>query len=597
MSYNPNLKVTDKSWGKGGYLGRAKMRRMLFVSMLSAIQGIIMEATDRIILGNMVGPEAVSGAVLVSPIFEFGTIFEVLVASGASILYARAIGNYDKDKSRRILGMTSVIALIFGAFMSILSFAGENLFLTASNAHGLVLEYGRQYFYFYRFMFIIEPLRTLLTELLYIDGDDVRVFLSEFSLLVGNAAVSFLLIPHMGVMGASLGSAIGTTMSFLIILSHFFAKKYRIIPIIAFDKKDLKEILIIGGTDAVNCGMDSVYSFLLNLFVIRMFGDEYLAIIAVTSVVYTMMEVGAGVADAMKTMLMSYRGDNNFNAMKGLVLYGVNITFIISVVFIGFVWITAPLYPHIYGIDGTDLQSLTILACRITALSSLAVILYGVFLEYYIDIGKYGLQILGNALDSLFVRILLNVSLGLAFGAIGLWIGEALCTYVCLAIMIVVIYRIYGKERFPFLLENNSNNSMNISYTADIEDIMTVRDNVEGFLKERTTPKSAINLAMLFFEDISLLIRDSNPDKKHIHIDAFVTSGIEELHVVMWYDGELLDLSDSDLVPSDIRAYMISSLVSGYSDSKYQETAGYNRVSFVIPYRKLAKNRNAQQFA
>lgn len=596
MSYKSKPKITDKLWGKGGYLGRAKMRRMLFVSMLSAIQDIIMEATDRIILGNLVGSEAVSGAVLVSPIFEFGTIFEVLVASGASILYARAIGNYDKDKSRRILGMTSVIALIFGAFMSILSFAGEDLFLAASNAQGLVLDYGRQYFYFYRFMFLIEPLRSLLTEILYVDGDDVRVFLSEFALLIGNALISFLLVPHMGVMGASLGSAIGTMMSLAIMLTHFLARKYRIIPIFALNKDDLKEILIIGGTDAVNCGMDSVYSFLLNLFVIRMFGDKYLAVIAVTSIVYTMMEVGSGVAEAMKTMLMSYRGDNNFNAMKGLVLYGMNITFIISLVFIGFVWVTAPLYPHVYGMDGSELQSLTVLACRITALSSLAVILYGIFLEYYMDIGKYGLQIIGNALDSLFVRLLLNVSLSLAFGAIGLWIGEALCTYVCLGLMILVIYRIYGREKFPFLLENNSDDSLNISYAADIDDIMTVRDDVEGFLKERGTPKSAINLAMLFFEDISLLIRDSNPDKKHIHIDAFVTSGMEELHVVMWYDGELLDLSDSDLVPSDIRAYMISSLVSGYSDSKYQETAGYNRVSFVIPYRRLAKNGKAKQF-
>ena len=593
MSHKQKLKLLDKSMSKGGYLGRAKMRRMLFVSMLGALQCIIMDATDRILLGNLVGLEAVSGAVLVTPIFEFGTVFEVLVASGASILYARAIGNYDRDKSRRILGMTSVMALMFGAFMSILSFAGEGLFLRASNAHGLVLEYGKQYFYFYRFMFIIEPLRSLLTEVLYIDGDDVRTFLSDFFLLAGNAAVSFLLIPHMGVMGASLGSAIGTTLSFLVILSHFFSKKYRVIPIIAFDAEDFKEILIIGGTDAVNCGMDSIYSFLLNMVVIRIFGEEYLAVIAVTAIIYTMMEVGAGIADAMKTMLMSYRGDNNVNAMKGLVLYGVNVIFVISLVFVGFVWFTAPLYPRIYGIEGLALQSLTVLACRITALSSLAVILYGLFLEYYMDIGKYGLQILGNALDSLFVRILLNVSLGLAFGVIGLWIGEALCTYVCLGIMIVVIYRIYGKERFPFLLENNSDNSMNVSYTADVEAVMAVRDNIENFLKERGTPKSAINLAMLFCEDISLLIRDSNPDKKVLHIDAFVTSGKEELQVVMWYEGELLDLSDSDLIPSDLRIYVISSLVSSYSDSKYQETAGYNRVSFAIPYKRFAQNKPA----
>lgn len=586
------IKFIDNSLDKIGYLGKAKMRGLILVSMLDAIDGIIMEATDRVILGNMIGPDAVSASVLVSPAFDFGSIFEMLVASGASILYTRAVGNYDRDKSRKILGMASAIALIFGALMSLLSFVGGGLFFASTGAEGHILEYGIEYFFYYRFTFLIMPLYSLLAEILYIDGDSVRIFLSSAALLIGNALLSYLLIPGMGIRGASLGSAIGSVLAFAIVLSHFVCKKYRMIPVFSFDLNALKEMLKIGTTDAVNSGFEFLYGFLLNLFVVRMFGEEYLAVLAVTAFVYEMMSIGAGVNDSMKTMLLSYRGDKDVNAMKSLIIYSIKITVMIGIVFIGVVWLIAPLFPHLYNIDGTGLEAFTVTACRITSLSAMACIFYGVFLEYYLNIGKYRLQLAGNALDTLLIRLLLNVGLGLSFGAMGIWIGEALCTYVCLAIMIFAIYRIYGRESFPFLINNSGKPSLNLSYKAEISDIIKMRDKVEYFLKEHDVPKLAVNLCMFFFEDLSMLISEANEDEKDVHIDVFLRSGKEDLHMVVWSDGKEFDISNPDRIPSGLRPYLVSALVSGFKERKYQLTAGYNRASFIIPYKILIRKAN-----
>ena len=85
----------------------------------------------------------------------------------------------------------------------------------------------------------------------------------------------------------------------------------------------------------------------------------------------------------MKTMLISYWGDRNKEAMKSLLLFGVKLTLNIGILYIAIVWILSPFLPRLYGIDSAALSSFTITACRITSFASVAYIFYGLFLDYY----------------------------------------------------------------------------------------------------------------------------------------------------------------------------------------------------------------------
>ncbi|MCR5238367.1 MAG: hypothetical protein K6E34_14335 [Lachnospiraceae bacterium] len=57
------------------------------------------------------------------------------------------------------------------------------------------------------------------------------------------------------------------------------------------------------------------------------------------------------------------------------------------------------------------------------------------------------------------------------------------------------------------------------------------------------------------------------------------------MNVVIWSDGEMIDLSEGDRIPQGLASYLIASIINGCDESKYQKTAGYNRASFVIPYK------------
>ena len=388
----------------------------------------------------------------------------------------------------------------------------------------------------------------------------------------------------MGILGASLGSAIGLILSFILLLSHFFRKKYRTKPIIVFRMSDIKEILIIGGTDAVNIGCDCLYSLLINAFIVHRFGAGYLVLLAIATMIYDLMSLGEGVSESMKTMLLSYHSDSNIDAMKNLLKFGIRVLLIIGSVFIAVIFFLAPIFPRMYDIADPDLAQKAIVACRLCSLSCIPCILLSIFSEYYTNIGKYRITVLSNTLDSIVVRIILNTSLGLLLGINGIWLGEALCTYVTLALSSIYVIRKYGKDDFPFLIGDNASASQNFNFRITELDAVRVRDEVNDFLQGQSVPGKIRNMVMLLFEDISMLILDVNKDADDVNADVFVNCRDEAVNVVIWYDGEEVNLSDEDMLPTGIRTYLVASLMGRFYDKKYQPTAGYNRMSFMVPY-------------
>ena len=574
---------------QGTYLARTKLRKMVFISSLEAVVMIIMVATDRILLGHFIGTDAVSAAVLIEPFLMLCNVFQVLVSKGASILYTRCVGNYENEKSKKILGTGAALAFIFGIIMLIITFLGNEAFFEMNSIHGEVRVYAKQYLSFWGFAFLIMPLLNFLSEILYVDGDETKVLFSNLAFIIGNLICSFFLIPQFGVYGASIGSLIGCVLAVGIVLTHFIPKKYRFVPTLKFDRSDVIEIFKIGSTETVDEVLDLLFVFLLNLFVIRMFGVEYLALMTIVEIVYGLMAFGLGISETLPVLLLSYRSDKNYDALKAIMRYIIRIIIVLSIIYVCAIWIIAPYLPAAVSITDPAMQTLGTNISRLTALSVFGVILYEFLLEYYMNIGMYGLQIFGHVLDSLLIPVFLLLLFGLSLGPMGLGISYLLNNYICFVILLLVVYKKYGKDGFPLIMEKTIEKSMNISYTSDIDSIVGARDKVEKFLREQKVPKSTIYLTMMFIEDLSVLIKDSNDKDDLIHFDVFLICDPQSLSLVLWNDGKEIDMSDEDQVPSDLRAYLVSSLLSRFEDKKYQLTADYNRTRFVIPYRYAAK--------
>ena len=140
-----------------------------------------------------------------------------------------------------------------------------------------------------------------------------------------------------------------------------------------------------------------------------------------------------------------------------------------------------------------------------------------------------------------------------------------------------ILFR-YGRDKIPFIFEKSDTRSFTFDLTLKEDSIINLRDNVENILIEEKIITKTKRDIMLICEDFLLLVAERNKDKE---ISAECSLLIDEnVALILRYDGELVDFSDSDLSITSLRSMFVSSFMEQVSDKDYLITTSYNRNVF-----------------
>ncbi len=101
--------------------------------ILSTLLQSMFQAVDMVVLGNMADSTAVASVGATSTIIALLLNSFVGFSSGIKVLVARFIGSKEKDKLKRTVDTTMLLALILGAFVMLLSWVAAPLFLTLTD--------------------------------------------------------------------------------------------------------------------------------------------------------------------------------------------------------------------------------------------------------------------------------------------------------------------------------------------------------------------------------------------------------------------------------------------------------------------------------
>ena len=570
-----------------GYLGIRKFHSLLAASMIDAAQLIAMGIIDKLITGNIVSPDAVAAISLLSPADTILMLFELLFSAGASVMYARAIADFDGERARKIEGMTIILTVSVSIILLLLSFAGENAFFDMIEATGEIREYASDYFFFSRFMFILTPISTLLGEFAVVDGDEKLVMATTIFDVIGDIGLSVIFCFKIGIAGASLGSIIGSSFSVVVLLIHFFKKSNPLRPVLYFSLRDTLEILKISAADSISLLFDTGFELFIKFWFISHFGMILTPVLATVTSILDLLFIADGISSSCDTMIIAYRGDGNPYAIRNLLNHAAKIAVLIGAVFIALICIIAPVFPYIYGIRDEEMIRLSAIGCRIVAIEIIPYSLIALFNSYYIRTERYAIAIGLNAVNSLLFRAPLIMIFSSAFGMTGVWIGCGLTGYVSFLFLYLIISLRYSRTNFPLIDVNIKTACLNLSFMITTEESVNASIKVSEYLEDHDIDTITATRAALIYEEVPLLVADINKEinkKKEIHIDTFAALEKEGVKIVFWYDGELANISDPDMLSQDLRNFLITGLFNINQDVRSLMTSGYNRLSFVIPY-------------
>ena len=197
-----------KALRRNSYIVSKALRTFVTAAVLTAAASQLAHTADSMIVGHVVGTDAVSAINLVLPLVEVLNCMAFLICFGANAICAQAIGRHDMDKAARTFTATVITVMTLGVAVAlgISLFSREIVDLMSDEPRLNGMAYD--YIHTYAMGAWLQMMSYGLSLFVATDGRPRMVTVAVVAGAAVNILVDFVTISvmGMGVDGAALGS-------------------------------------------------------------------------------------------------------------------------------------------------------------------------------------------------------------------------------------------------------------------------------------------------------------------------------------------------------------------------------------------------------
>lgn len=261
---------------KEDMLGKEKIWRLCLKMgipcVLAQVVNLLYNIVDRIYIGNMPqnGSAALAGLGLCAPVLTLIAAFSSFVSGGGAPLAAKALGEGDSVRARKILNNGTVLLLIFSVVLGLAAFFTKKpvlLFIGADIA--TTYAYAEQYLSVYLIGTLFVQLSVGLNTFLTAQGKSA---VAMISVMIGaglNIALDplFIFVFDMGITGAALATVLSQFISCVFVVAALCRHKLTLrlsFRDMKLNGSVIKAIFGLGLAPFVMAATESVIGFVLN---------------------------------------------------------------------------------------------------------------------------------------------------------------------------------------------------------------------------------------------------------------------------------------------------------------------------------------------
>ncbi|MBQ5739640.1 MAG: polysaccharide biosynthesis C-terminal domain-containing protein [Oscillospiraceae bacterium] len=267
--------------------------RQLAAAFGSALISSIYAIVDAAAVGQYHGPDGAAALAVFAPVWNIVYSFGLLAGVGGSVLFAASRGEGKERESNEYF----TAAMLLGALLSVLAAAliipNDEALFRFFGADDTLLPYLNDYFTFIKFSMICSLFSQVVAAFLRNDGAPRlaarAVFFGGFLNLWGDWYLVF--VKDMGIYGAGLTTALGSTATLLLMLTHFVGKKntLRLVRPAALGEK-LRRVFAVGFPTGILDIAMGVMSLLFNRQIMYYLGVDALSVYSVIVNVSTFVQ-------------------------------------------------------------------------------------------------------------------------------------------------------------------------------------------------------------------------------------------------------------------------------------------------------------------
>ncbi len=292
----------------------------------SAMIGCIFGMVDAMMVGKYHGPTGNAALAVFNPIWTIIFCLSMIAGIGSSVLFATERGKGDEKNAQQYF----TLSIIYGVILSVIAMIGIGLFneslLRFFGADDELLILAQKYLTPIFFAIPFCLFSNIFSAYLRNDGNPTlattAVIIGGVFNVIGDYVCVFTL--DMGILGAGLATAIGQSLTTLIMLAHFLGKKntLRLVKPTHVLRK-IKRITFIGFSTGINDLAMGIIGICFNRQIMAHLGSDALAVYGVITQVTTFAQCLAyGSGQAAQPIISQNYGAGQYNRIKECLKYG-----------------------------------------------------------------------------------------------------------------------------------------------------------------------------------------------------------------------------------------------------------------------------------
>ncbi|SDM54022.1 MATE family efflux transporter [Lachnospira pectinoschiza] len=405
----------------------------------SALIVSIYALVDTIVIGRYEGPNGTAAVANFMPMWSIMYALGICFGIGGSVLLAHKRGAGKFEESNKYFTTSVVLSVIASIIIFIVYNIWDRQLLYLSGGRGAVLDLSTKYCFYIAFASPLFIIGQMLIPLVRVDG---KPFITTVAVMAGGifnvfGDIYFAFGLDMGILGASLATAIGQLICVLILLAHILLGKCNL----KLNFKNLHLLKRIGqviSTGSATFIVDiaiGVVTILVNNQIMRYSGETALAVYGViSSYVTAVQSVSYAVGESGQAIISTNYGAGNAKRVIGARRVMLTTALVGGIFFC----IIAMLFPNailrLYMKPTAEVYAIGAGAIRLYCLD-LIFLMFNIASTYYFQaVNRLSVSLVVSLARGFFVNGLLVMLLPLIFGINGVWIA------IPIAELIVAIY-------------------------------------------------------------------------------------------------------------------------------------------------------------
>ncbi len=483
---------------------------------------------DGILVGNMIGNDALSATALVVPILYVIQLPGFALGIGGSIVIANFLGKRDLVSAKKAFSISLIIGTGISLLFTIIAFPVSKPLASLFSID--LLDYSYQYILGYLLTDPFIALALMLGSFMAVDNNprlSSALFIVSNIAKVGLEVLFIYTFKSWATFGAAISTGVGYLVGLLTVILYVRSSKRNLTFSFNIKGSGFKGIVRSSSTTALNMALTAIQSIIVNIFIGRLITEpiELITFGLVANMVFLFDLACGGIINIIPTICGIFYGEKDFYSLKKLTrkIFFINVG--VTAVLTAIIAVFPNFYSLIFGYPNPTNPDYTFRILRLYLISFIPYEISKFSMEYYPSIEKNLPSLVTVLLRELI--IVLPVTLGLLFtmGLEGYVLACAITeiTTVIITYAFILIYEKVKKKNCHgiFMFEKEDYKTFDVSITNELDNASIISEQLSKFALENGVPNRESQIVGLACEEmVDNIVEFGYKKEKRNYIDV-----------------------------------------------------------------------------